>query len=130
MNFEIIRQPRSAPGDFYVENHCCIFCGVPQVAAPDLIGWTDERNAQCYWKKQPETGQELEQAFAVFDGQELGCHRYGGSDPKIQTRIGTENCDHPVSYIASTVDSYSTVPSFWTEAGLFERLWAKIFGRR
>src|SRR5271155_5331318 len=107
MNFEIIRErePRSAPGDFYVENSCCISCGVPQVAAPDLVGWTDAEMSQCYWKRQPETKEELEQAFAIFDGQELGCHRYAGSDPKIQARIGTENCDHPVSSIASTIES-------------------------
>jgi len=130
MNFEIIRQPQSAPGDFYVDSNCCTSCGVPQVVAPDLVGWIDEQMSQCYWKKQPETEQELEQAFAVFDAQELGCHRYAGSDPKIQARIGTENCDHVINPLSSASgEANPDPPSFSTESGFFERIWARIFGR-
>jgi hypothetical protein len=66
---------------------------VPIAAAPDLIGWTDARELHCYWKKQPETAYELNQAFKIFEGQELGCHRYAGNDPEIQKRVGYENCD-------------------------------------
>ncbi len=33
--------PKSAPGDFYVEKGQCLACGVPQVVAPDLVGWAD-----------------------------------------------------------------------------------------
>src|ERR1700677_4749218 len=76
-------EPTSVSGDFYVENHCCTSCGVPQVVAPDLVGWIDEGMGHCYWKKQPETHEEMRQAFAIFDSQELGCHRYAGYDPEI-----------------------------------------------
>jgi hypothetical protein len=60
--------PQSAPGDFYVVNDECVSCGAPHAAAPDLIGWaTNVENEHCIWKKQPETPEELEQAFAAFN---------------------------------------------------------------
>lgn len=95
------REPTSAPGDFYVENQCCISCGVPQMVAPDLIGWANDDRGVCYWKKQPETPDEMRQAFAIFDGQEAGCHRYAGHNPEIQRRVGFENCDHAPAFLRS-----------------------------
>jgi hypothetical protein len=62
------------------------------------VGWVDEEKMNhCRWKKQPSTREELEQAFAIFDGQELGCHRYAGTDPAILQRIGFDSCDFPVN---------------------------------
>lgn len=89
------RYPLSALGDFYVEKDQCIACGLPEMVAPDLIAHVEVPLYHCYWKKQPETPSELEQAFKIFDGQEAGCHRYAGSDRSIQARIGRDNCDHP-----------------------------------
>ena len=63
------------------------------MVAPDLIGWTNDHGGVCYWKKQPGTPEEMRQAFAIFDGQEAGCHRYAGHDPEIRLRVGLENCD-------------------------------------
>lgn len=123
------REPMSAPGDFYVENHCCLSCGVPQAVAPDLIGWSDEGMTHCYWKKQPETPQEMRQAFAIFDGQELGCHRYAGADAEIQARVGRENCDNPVSRF-STLEGADVAPAVRdlqlllpTESSWARRIW-------
>jgi hypothetical protein len=89
------RHPKSVLGDFYVENDQCLCCGVPHVIAPTLIGWVDEERSHCYWKKQPETPQELEQAIRVLEAQELGCHRYAGSEPGILARVLSTYCDHP-----------------------------------
>ena len=87
--------PQSVPGDFYVVNQECISCGAPHVVAPDLIGWGEGSESQhCIWKKQPETAEELEQAFAAFDASEVGCYRYAGNDPAIMKRIGLDYCDH------------------------------------
>jgi hypothetical protein len=102
--------PAAAPGDFYVESACCTACGVPQVVAPDLIGWTKDEYLHCCWLKQPSTPSELEQAFAIFEAQELGCHRYAGADPEIQKRIGRENCDHPLPSIAHSVGAVIEAP--------------------
>lgn len=120
-------EPTSAPGDFYVENHCCVTCGVPQVVAPDLVGWVDGDASHCYWKKQPTTADEMQRAFAIFDGQELSCHRYAGLDPDIQARVGLEQCDFPAQQAEEALVGDST-PRFQLLAndGFFHRLWLKI----
>jgi hypothetical protein len=59
------------------------------------VGWVDEKELQCAWKKQPETPEEFDRAIAVLHTQELGCHRYAGSDPAILRRLPTEVCDEP-----------------------------------
>src|ERR1700722_17537309 len=87
--------PKSAPGDFYVEDGKCLFCGIPHVVAPDLVGWVDEKRSHCFWKKQPETAAELERRFAVLDSQELGCHRYSGTDLVVLNRVLSTYCDYP-----------------------------------
>src|SRR5579864_552238 len=90
--------PKSAPGDFYVEKDQCAACGVPHVVAPDLVGWADETGKKlphCVWKKQPETPAELERAIRVLEVQELGCHRYAGTDPAILDRVLSTYCDYP-----------------------------------
>ena len=33
------------------------------------------------------TPDEMQQTFAIFDGQELGCHRYAGINPEEENRI-------------------------------------------
>ena len=87
--------PESAPGDFYVPNGECVSCGAPHTVAPDLIGWAGKPGSHCIWKKQPETQKELEQAFAAFDFNCVGCYRYAGTDTSIMERIGVDRCDHP-----------------------------------
>ncbi len=93
MDYGIKRHPQSVPGDFYVEQGCCTACGVPEVIAPDLVEHTAERYWHCYWKKQPETSEELDRAIEILHTQELGCHRYGGTDPAIIERLPAECCD-------------------------------------
>ena len=85
--------PQSAPGDFYVVNGECMSCGAPHVAAPDLIGWNNAEADHCVWKKQPETPEELEQAFAAFRASCISCYRYAGNAPQIMARIGLDYCD-------------------------------------
>ena len=111
-----IPEPTSVPGDFYVENRCCAFCGVPQAVAPDLVEWTDDsKSPHCRWKKQPSSDEELQRAFAIFDGQELGCHRYAGIDPDIQRRIGAENCDYPLPLVEPSLpDDLPPKRGFWS----------------
>jgi hypothetical protein len=125
-------EPTSVPGDFYVENHCCTSCGVPQAVAPDLVGWIDEEMSRCYWKKQPETREELRQAFAIFDGQELGCHRYAGHDPEIQARVGRENCDNTRPDVTAWKSSEARDLQllFPADEGWLRRVWTAVWRRR
>jgi len=92
-----IRNPESVPGDFYVEQDCCLSCGLPQHIAPGLVGRSETGSGDCVWKKQPSTPQEIEQAIKVLQFQELTCHRYAGRNPSILAQLDRNICDHPVA---------------------------------
>lgn len=93
------RHPLNAPGPFYVKNDMCISCAFPQICAPDLMCSDDEleRDGHCYFKKQPYSAGEFEQALLAIDQSCCGALRYGGNDPLVRemmARRGLENyCD-------------------------------------
>ena len=66
--------PANVPGQFYVEQNCCITCGVPEDIAPDLFGWV-EGESHCYVKKQPETPAEFDQMREAMCSSEADCIR-------------------------------------------------------
>jgi hypothetical protein len=123
-------EAKSAFRDFYVQDACCTSCGVPQAIAPDLVGWTNENQTQCYWLKQPQTADELDRAIKIFHTQELGCHRYGGKDPAILRRLPAEDCDHlrpdlklnPAPYLSVSGPPPKFTLSASSELGLFSKL--------
>jgi hypothetical protein len=128
-------EPKSALGDFYVEETCCMSCGVPQAVAPDLVGWTNENLQQCYWVKQPQTANELDRAIQIIHAQEIGCHRYSGSDPAILRRLPAAQCDQirpdlKLSHIRS-LSSSGPPPKFSLStsrerSSVFSKLWRKL----
>ena len=77
--------PKNAPGPFYVGDGECITCGAPEAAAPDLIEF--DETPHCYFRRQPETVLELEDAIEAIRVSCCGGVHYGGSDPVILTRI-------------------------------------------
>src|SRR2546421_9504770 len=82
------RHPLNAPGDFYVEHGMCIICQVPEVAAPDLMGFFkddggSDRESHCYFKRQPRTDSETRQAIDAILASCCGALRYGGSNRAI-----------------------------------------------
>ena len=128
-------QVKSDSGDyFYVQAQCCTSCGVPQAVAPELVGWTNGNLSQCYWMKQPQTADELDRAIKVIQAQELGCHRYSGTNPAILERLPPEDCDHirPGLRLKSPpfFASSGTPPKFQLsaseESGLLNKLWRKL----
>ena len=110
-------------------------CGVPQSIAPDLVGWVDDESGPCYWIRQPETADELDRAIKILDTQEIGCHRYSGTDPTILKRLPAQYCDHPRPELALN-NRYSFGPSeipvkfslSVSEArdGFLTRLWRRV----
>lgn len=81
------RHPENV-GDFYVENESCITCGAPEAEAPDLIVHSNKDNyGHCYFKKQPETEHELDQAINAICVSCIGALRYGGKDQSIIKRL-------------------------------------------
>ena len=126
----------SRRGDFYVQDVCCMSCGVPQAIAPELVGWRDQnRQLNCYWIKQPETADELDRAIKILHTQELGCHRYSGHDPAILKRCPPEDCDHVQPEMAlnqrytlgpSNIPLKFSLSASELKDGLLSRLWRKV----
>ena len=88
----------NAPGPFYVECDMCITCRAPESVAPDLIGfWEDPSGStirsHCYFKKQPQTRQELEQAVKAVSACCVGSYRYAGSDPEVKKILRQAHCE-------------------------------------
>jgi|SRR5438876_1069229 len=84
--------PENAPGPFYVEKDLCLMCCVPQIEAPELIGFHEDpsgthKESHCYFKKQPETPEELDRAIAAMRLACRGAYCYKGSDPAIIRRL-------------------------------------------
>ena len=123
-------------GDFYVEQACCTSCGVPQAIALELVGWRNQnQQLNCYWIKQPETADELDRAIKILHTQELGCHRYSGSDPAILKRCPPEDCHdaHPATALtqrftfgASDIPVKFSLSALELGDGLLSRLWRKV----
>jgi hypothetical protein len=85
------RYPENAPGPFYVEEDLCILCGAPEAVSPNLVGMTERH---CYFKKQPESPEELEQAIKAVDVSCWGAYRYSGHNPKVIGRLDSTACDN------------------------------------
>jgi hypothetical protein len=83
--------PENAPGPFYVEHDLCILCGTPEAVAPNLVGMNSKH---CYFKKQPESARELDQAIQAVESCCCGAYRYCGTDPRVIQRLGAEVCDN------------------------------------
>ena len=81
--------PANVPGDYYVEDGCCMTCEVPLAWAPDLFAWRFDSHGSphCYVKKQPETSDEEDRMFEAIRHAEAGCIRYCGRDRAIQERL-------------------------------------------
>jgi hypothetical protein len=93
------RYPRNAPGDFYsecVQQGDCNHCLLPQIEAPSLIGYVNgtPQNGQCYFKRQPQTPEELRQATNAIEMACCDSLRYSGHDPKIIAWLDGFNCDY------------------------------------
>jgi hypothetical protein len=83
------RYPLNVEGDFHVEDGMCMACTAPEHEAPDLISFDPNTVAgyHCYFKRQPQTREELERAImAVAVGCCAGV-RYAGTNPEIIRRL-------------------------------------------
>ena len=92
------RYSENSQGDFYVENQVCISCGAPESVAPDLIEHSKLEYGHCYFKKQPQTQDEIDRAINAVAVSCISGLRYGGKDEKILKRLyeigEAQQCDH------------------------------------
>jgi hypothetical protein len=99
MKNELERHPENVRGDFYVENGVCITCGAPEAEAPDLIEHSKrDEYGHCFFKKQPQTEDEINRAINAIAVSCISSLRYGGTDERILRKLyamGCQNeCDH------------------------------------
>jgi hypothetical protein len=78
--------PKNAPGPFYVQDGVCTCCEAPLLEAPDLMAY-NEAGASCYFRRQPETPEEVERAIRTCWVSCVDCLRYSGNDPEILRRF-------------------------------------------
>lgn len=102
-------------GPFYVEDGSCITCGAPEAEAPGLMGSVDEEG-HCYFKRQPETEEEVEQAINAVRVSCCRGVRYGGDDPEIIRRLG-EGYDAPSLTGGSDIEAARAITAADRERG-------------
>lgn len=97
LEVNFVPQIKHEQGDFYVADGECLNCGAPEVAAPNLIAHQQEEYGHCYFKRQPETPEEIDQAINAIAISCVSGVRYRGRDEKIIQKlyeIGEKNqCD-------------------------------------
>jgi len=71
---------KNCKGDFFVEENVCTLCQAPEDLAPNLI-MSD--NTSCYFYKQPETEEEVDQALEAMSISCCSGLNYNGRDPMI-----------------------------------------------
>lgn len=97
-----IPHPNNAPGPFYVEKDCCVSCDAPRLEAPDLIGTDDqEYGYHCYFRRQPETSDEIERAIRACAVSCVRAVRYAGGNPRILKRLRDLNSEDSSDFTTS-----------------------------
>jgi hypothetical protein len=88
--------PENVPGDFYVENGCCISCNMPFEEAPTLF--SSAADGHCFVSKQPTNASEVFQMINALAVQDVGCVRFKGLNRVIQIKLVAagegDQCDH------------------------------------
>src|SRR5262245_7696390 len=89
------RCPLTVAGPFYTCG-TCLACEAPEAEAPDLLAPLGHGNYTTYFVRQPETAAEIERACLAAIVCCRSDLRYGGTDPRIITRLGNhpEFCDN------------------------------------
>ena len=89
--------PSNVPGPFYVEDGCCISCGVWEEVAPDLLAWQEDGNSpHCYVARQPETDAEFGRMMKAMQIGEVDCIRVHNCKPDWDRRLREAKLGHHI----------------------------------
>ena len=108
----------NSPGDFYVVDQACAACGMPQVSGPSVMSSNEEMvtSNHCFFKKQPETLQELQEAISAVCTSCFGSIRYAGVDKEILEEIVKRGYVRACDVLCSTTQGDPTWPKSETES--------------
>jgi hypothetical protein len=81
------RVPENSPGDFYVRANLCTQCCLVHGAAPELLNDLKESFKECFFRRQPQTPEEVDRALSAIAVSEMCALRYGGTDPEILAKM-------------------------------------------
>jgi len=82
------RYHENAEGDFYVIKDACTSCGAPEAEGKGLIEHSKKDiSGQCYFKRQPVTDEEIENAINAIRVSCIEALRYGGKDEDILRKM-------------------------------------------
>lgn len=84
------RIPLNTEGDFYVVKETCLTCLAPHHEAPELLGLDEETG--CYFRRQPQTAEEMEHAVEAVRVSCVEALRYSGKDPLVLERLRAKGC--------------------------------------
>jgi hypothetical protein len=123
------RHPLNAPGDFYVEDGCCVACLVPFEAVPELLRY-DEEASHCYVCQQPRSLQEQQLMADAVGLSEVRCIRYSGKDEQVLNLLSAkgelDQCDQDQrNLIQEQKTNASASDVMATVAKRVWRLWAR-----
>lgn len=115
--------PENVPGDFYVEDDCCLRCEVPMAEAPEHFAFSER---SCYVCKQPQTTAQVDRMINAMQAQELECIRYRGKQRDVQIMLiaaGAGPCcdDLPADLAFPPTQGREPARKFWASA-----LWRRI----
>ncbi len=95
------RFPRNVKGPFYSTGHpssddpkewCadCLWCGAPEMEAPQLLAELNDDNFNTYFVRQPEEEDEIEEACNALKVCCTEALRYAGKDRSIIEQLGND----------------------------------------
>jgi hypothetical protein len=96
------RLEKNAPGDWYTTGEC-LWCGAPELEAPELLHPLTDDDLETYFVRQPATPAEIERACRAASVCCVTSIRYGGRDPELISRLGNtgEYCDFVVDDVGA-----------------------------
>jgi hypothetical protein len=85
---------QNAAGDFYVQADLCTRCCLPHGEAPELMDDPERSIGDCFFRRQPQTPEEVDRAISALCVSEMCALRYAGTDSKIIAKLRARNCGH------------------------------------
>jgi len=83
----------NVPGDFFVEDGQCISCTLPFSESPNLIGEDEDPEVgyHCYFKKQPKSEGDIQDAINAMEVACCGALYYKGNNKRILAKLKALN---------------------------------------